>query len=157
MTTYGRNVIAETGIPVRVSADGQPEYKPGGVTIDWTTVTAATSDTELADGTVIPSGQRGLRYGQVLCEITSGGSDGMFGPYDSGASDGRQTLTRGSCYILDETVLERGQLGLTTTATSHPAVLEGGLVWKARLLVGTTGHPSLNAFETAFPRIRYAQ
>jgi len=158
MTTFGRTTLGTTGSGVRVSADGEPEAKPGGITLDWSTVTAVTSDTTYNDGIVVPSGQKALRYGQILCKITaSGASQGMFGPYASGASDGRQTLTRGSCYILDETVLERNALGFASPPSDHPAVIEGGLLWRDRLLIGGAGQPSVANFETVFPRARYAQ
>ena len=155
---YGRQVLNTSGRPVMVLADlGDADWKPGGVTIDWTTVSAATSDTTLADDTIIPSGQKGLRYGQILTKITA---TGLFGPYNSGVSDGRQTLARGAAYILNETVLEHGALAGTPSNNDNQAVIEGGLVWKARLLTdpsGTTTLPSTAAFEAVFPRVRYAQ
>jgi hypothetical protein len=154
--TYGRQLITPTsGLPVRVSADGSPEYKPGGITLDWATVAAATADTVLGDGNTIPSGGKGLEYGTVVCLITA---SGKYGPYASGAADGRQTLTRGACYILDESVIQGGVLAVSQ-ATTHPAVIEGGLVWQDRLkidAVGTATKPSTAAFNVAFPRIRYA-
>jgi hypothetical protein len=101
----GRNLLTTSTVqPVRVSADGSPLYKAGGVTIDWTTVVAvAGSDVTLPDGDVIRIGQKYLRYGQVITKITA---SGKFGPYDPGAGDGRQTLARGNAYILDETWLQ---------------------------------------------------
>jgi hypothetical protein len=64
----GRNLLTTSTVqPVRVSADGSPLYKAGGVTIDWTTVVAvAGADVTLPDGDVIRIGQKYLRYGQVL-------------------------------------------------------------------------------------------
>ena len=154
MTTYGRTIFGNPGSPVRVSADGSPEYKFGGVTIDWSTVAPAAADVTLDTYVEIPSGQRGLRYGTVIAEITA---TGLYGPYDDGASDGRQTLTRGACYILDQTVLELGSIaGIPGRATNHPAVIEGGLVWRDRLVIGGDG-PSQSDFNAAFPRIRFAQ
>lgn len=158
--SYGRQIIGNSsGRPLRVSADGSPEYKPGGVTIDWSTVLAATEDTTLPDGVEVPSGEKYLAMGQILVKIDA---SGKFGPYASGASDGRQNLERGNAYILDETVLQNGALGIggLQGPVDHPAVLEGGLVWKARLLIdasGTATEPSTATFEAAFPRIRYAQ
>lgn len=158
--TFGRHTIGNaSGLPVRVSADGSPEYKPGGVTIDWSTVTAAAEDTTLGDGTIVPSGGKAMEYGTILVLITA---SGKYGPYASGASDGRQTLGRGTSYILDETVVQYGQLGvpgLVTGTPDHPAVIEGGLVWRDRLKIdanGTTTKPSVSTFNSAFPRIRYA-
>jgi hypothetical protein len=264
MTTFGRQVIGvASGRPVAVSADGAPESKMGGVTVDWSTVTAAGSDTLWPDGTTVLTGQKALRFGQILAQITqrevqtvtvsgtptggntvlgvviagvshtvtvpynatatsaqalfdtalgtnvatvSGGalpgtaltvtfnvsenvatmthtdaytggsspaaaiatstqgtaSRGSYGPYDPAATDGRQTLSRGACYILDETVFEHSQVGFDVAPSDHPAVIEGGLCWKARLLMTTGTHslaagPTVSEVEAAFPRVRYAQ
>lgn len=203
---YGRTLLTTNTVnATRVSADGRPCYKSGGITLDLTTVPAASgSDTTLPDGSTIKANNQYLRYGQIMTKITtqpvqtitgtasggtgtisvvrpdtgqtvttapisatataaqvltalqavlganqvasaSGGplgtgavtvtfnnfvpimtlgpgsaltggtwafavttagtSNGKYGPYDPGASDGRQTLTRGECYILDETWL----------------------------------------------------
>jgi hypothetical protein len=71
---FGRTLLSNSNVqPTRVSADNMPIQKPGGVTIDWTnTVTAPGSDVTLPDGSVIKSGSKYLRYGQVLCRITTG-------------------------------------------------------------------------------------
>lgn len=257
MPTFGRQTLGSTGAMVEVAADGFPEWKPGGITIDWATITAVSgSDATYDDGTVVPIGAKGIPFGTILAMITTaevqtatitgtptggtftltgngfttaalaynasaatvqaavrglggaysfavvtgsaggpytitfpaaegnvaaltasgagltGGTSpgvtmatttsgvsggGKYGPYDSGASDGRQTLTRGRCYILNQTVTELAAGGLIPAPTDHPAVIEGGLVWRARLRIGGSGQPSVADFETAFPRIRYAQ
>jgi hypothetical protein len=358
--TFGRRVLSTTGVPTQVSADGSPEWKVGGITLDWATVTAEVSDRTLTDGTVIKAGAKGLEYGTILCakvvpevqtisidatggtftisgnsnttpataynasaatvqtniralggsyanvtvtkvqnrwtlteqpgtdggtfdlritrngvsrliaglawdiastttldaaiealdiigtggvaatgsaggpytlvfaptlgdievEIandltsdggvleggltlanlaggayvitfpagsgnvtavttsaasltggaqtatvataTGGDATGTYGPYNSAATDGRQNLTRGSCYILNETVTELGPLGLGEAPSSHPAVFDGGRVWRARLKINGANptsiggnQPSVAAFEAAFPRIQY--
>lgn len=91
------------------------------------------------------------------------GSEGLWGPYDPAATDGRQNLTPGDCYILNQTVLENGLIPELGGGTSdHPAVLDGGKVWKARILM-TNGAASLAAGPTvadvnaAFPRLDYVQ
>lgn len=270
---YGRQTLGNTGRQIAVAAESNPDWKPGGITIDWSTVAAVGSDTTLLDDLVVKNGYKYLRYGQILTRIsvaevqtlthtggptagtatitlpavgndpaqtftvafnataaevqasmvalsrfgangvsvgrTGAGSNGdpyiytltfnrnlgnvptltqtntftggttptetiatstagnanngMYGPYDSAASDGRQTLTRGDCYILNESVLESGVIpGLQTQATNHPAVIEGGLVWKDRILMTTGTHslavgPTVTEFLAAFPRIRFAQ
>jgi hypothetical protein len=260
MPTYGRQVITTTGIPVMALANLDDAFwKPGGITLDWATVTAVVADTTLADGTVIPAGQKGIEFGTILCDIgiaevetltitatsgtysltgngivsaaiafnatsaivqgvvrslggayanalvtgaaggpytitfergqgdvtnlvgtsidlaggaatavvttgTAGAGTGKYGPYDSAVSDGRQTLARGHCFILNETILQTGAQGLASLATDNPAVFSGGLVWKARLKIGSVNpvylgagnQPTVAAFETAFPRISYA-
>lgn len=152
MTTFGRNILLpSSGIPVMVSADGSPEWKTGGITIDWSTVTAVGADTPLADGLVIPNGQKGLQFGTVLCQITA---TGLYGPYAAGAADGRQTLTRDAVFILNESVLQNGPLGLAVgRATDNPAVLYGGRVWGTRLGVGGAGQPTLAALLAVMPRL----
>lgn len=159
---YGRSLLTtSTILPTRLSSDGSPIYKTGGVTFDWSTVTAVGSDTTLADGSVVKSGLKFLRYGQVLTKITA---SGKFGPYDSAAGDGRQTLTRGECFLVDETILEYGGTGPQTGAQRDQfGVIEGGSVWFDRILQVGTGTASLAAgptlanLNTAFPRLSYVK
>ena len=255
--TYGRTTLGSTGLPIMVSADGSPEWATGGITLDWSTVTAEVSARTLTDGTIIAAGAKGLEFGTILCEIataevqtltvdatggtftltgngnttaaiaeaataatlqtairslggayaqavvtgsaggpwtitfpfasgdvaalttnaasltggagtaviatsTAGASSGYYGPFSSAATDGRQLLNRGRCFILNETITELGPLGLATQATDHPGVFEGGKVWRARLKISGVNptsiggnQPSVSEFETAFPRIRY--
>lgn len=70
---YGRqSSLIVTGSGTQLTADGRPEWKTGGVTIDWAnTVTAVGSDTTLPDATVVKNGLKYLRYGQLLCKITA--------------------------------------------------------------------------------------
>ena len=258
MPTYGRRTLGETGRQVMVTADGSPEWVTGGITIDWSTVTAEAADRTLADGTVVKTGTKGLEFGTILAELavpevqsitlsatggtftisgngnttaaiaynaaaatvqaairglggayaqavvtgsaggpytvtypfasgdvaalttnaasltggsgtavvatsTAGVSSGYYGPFRSDATDGRQTLVRGRCAILNESVTELGPLGLGGTATDHPPVFDGGKVWRARLNIGGDNptsigglEPTVSQFETAFPRVKYA-
>lgn len=68
---YGRSVLPNNSVfPTRVSADGLPKYKAGGANIDWAnTVTAPGTDTTLADGSIVKSGKKYLRYGQIVTKI----------------------------------------------------------------------------------------
>lgn len=145
MPSFGPSTIHQGGRGVMalktVGADTQ--WKVAGVTIDWATVTAVGSDTTLPDGRIIKAGDKYLRYGQVLCRITTGGK---FGPYASGASDGRQTLTNGDCFVLNETVV------YSEAGSDHPAVFDGGNVYPERL-TDVAGAPALSALRTAFPRL----
>jgi hypothetical protein len=70
---YGRNVFGQTGVPIEVAASGPPEWMPIGPTIAWATVAAVGSDTVTspAEGLTVKSGQKYLRYGQVLCRISN--------------------------------------------------------------------------------------
>lgn len=159
---FGRNVMGTTGSTLQVAAVELEEmdWKVAGVTIDYATVPAQSgAPVTLLDGNVIPVGAKYLRYGQVLCRITA---SGLFGPYDPAAADGRQTLTQGDCYVLNETVTELPLLGFVAPQSLHlGGVFDGGYVWLARLLQAGTGAaslaagPTLAAFKAAFPRIAY--
>jgi hypothetical protein len=269
----GRTLLTTNIInPTRVSADGSPQQKPGGITIDWSTVTAPGSDTTLVDGSVIRSGNKFLSFGQVMCKIGGGtntltgtasggtatltvtttnpngttnsqttaaisatataaaiataigllsnigagnvtgsggamgtnpvtltfasflgtvsvvvngasltggtwtagaslgtpgaGADnqGMYGPYDPAAADGRQTLTRGECYVMDFTVL---QYNVASTISPQNDIvgdaIEGGLIWIDRVIQsGTATHtlaagPTKAEFLAAFPNFRIVE
>jgi hypothetical protein len=129
MGSYGVTTLQGTGRLVMASADGAPEWKTAGLTIDWTKVPAAvTNDATIAgDGTLVKAGDQYLRYGQVVTKVTSGGK---YGVHDTSASDGRQTLANGSCFIVNTTVL-KSELG-----SDHPPVIGGGKVFTDRLILG---------------------
>lgn len=272
---YGRTVLSNNTIfPTRVSADGKPLYKAGGITIDWANVAAVSgSNATLPDGSIVLIGQKYLRYGQVMCKqvvaeiqtitltggptagsatislpavndyaaqsftvgfgasaatvqtaiqalsrigannatvgrtgagsngdpyiftvtfnkelgnipqltLTShtftggttptatlatstdaGANAGMFGPYDPAASDGRQTLERGDCFILDETVLQypAGSAMLSAANDQVGSAIEGGAVWIDRVLHSAAAThtlalgPTLAEVLTAFPGLQ---
>jgi hypothetical protein len=160
---FGNTFLSQNAVfPTRVSCDGRPNYKVGGITIDWTTVSAASGDVTLGDGSVIKDGQKYLRYGQILTRITS---SGKYGPYDPSTTDGRQTLTRGECFILDQTLLQysAGSSGLSAANDIVGGVFDGGSVWLARVLNAGSGSHSLTAgptkteFLTAFPGVQVTQ
>lgn len=160
MSTYGRTILNKTGRDVMVLADLQDaQFKVGGITLDWSTFTAAPADAVLAGQQPVKAGDKVVRFGQVLCEITA---SGKYGPYDPEASDGRQTLTRGKCFVANRTTFENGYgVTLNNGVTDHPQVFDGGTAWKPRLII-TTGTqtlaagPTIAEFEAAFPRIAYA-
>ena len=162
MSTYGRNVSSlVAGFPLQVLADFEDvDWKSGGITVDWSTVAAVSgTDVTLNNGDVIPVGAKYLRYGAVLTKITA---SGKYGPYDPAAADGRQTLARGAAWVLNETVREHGAQGFDISASDHPAVFDGGRVYKARVLMTTGTHslaagPTVTEFETVFPDIDYAE
>jgi hypothetical protein len=137
----GGVALAVTEAPVYVIT-----YPPGSGNVAAVTTTA----TGLAGGSA------------TVATATAGTDAGTYGPYSSAATDGRQLLSRGRCFILNESITELGPIGLNTQATSHPAVFEGGRVWRARLNIGGANptsiggnEPSVADFEAAFPRIQY--
>jgi hypothetical protein len=149
-STYGTNTIQTLGRRLQVSADGVPRWKAGGITIDWSTVTPVTEDTTLTyDGTVVKNGDSYIRGGTTLTQITIGGK---YGPADTGASDGREVVTaavRGKSFILNETVVK------SEPGSDHPAVFDGGRVFKGRLVYGGSGEPTEANLETMFPAITF--
>lgn len=128
---YGRTELStRTGHALQVSADGSPVWHPIGITVDWSTVTAPTEDVVLPDTSRILAGRKYLRYGQVLVKDPT---TGKYQPYVA------QTLIRGQVVILNQTVLELGGIpGISNPNSDHPGGIEGGLVWKRRLLAHTT-------------------
>jgi len=261
---FGRVVDTTTGNGLRISADGNPEWKIGGVVIDWSTVAAVGSDTTIPyELTVVKNGQKFLRYGQVVTKIVNtptmtltitatggtytisgqnpltggyvtttalaynavaatiqaaldvafgagnivvtgtgpwtftpakdflytalglftangtlatGGTvviaqgnagtapnNGMFGPYDPAASDGRQTLTDGEVFIINSTVLQNGLVpGLATGNNDSPGVLYGGQVYKSRVLATAGTHslaagPTYTELKAVLPRLVFVE
>lgn len=70
MTSFGRHVMgSSTGLPIMVTADGVPKWVAGGITIDWSTVTAEVTARTLTDGTVVAAGAKALEFGTILAEI----------------------------------------------------------------------------------------
>lgn len=108
------------------------------------------------------TGGGGDTFAVTVATTTQGSAHGgKFGPFDPDASDGRQTLSRGNCFINNRTVKENGVEGFGLGATDHPQVFDGGTVWKERLLMTSGAHslaagPTVAEFEAAFPRIAYA-
>lgn len=157
MSSYGRTATGTVATSLQVLADGRTDgMKVGGITIDWATVTAVSgSDVTLNDGTVIKIGDKYLRYGTIIDLIAStanGGTVGKYGPANTAATDGRQTLARGESYILNSTVV------MSDLGSDNPAVFDEGTAYHARLLtneaVGSAGNPTDANVLAAFPAVR---
>lgn len=149
MPSFGTSTIQTLGRRIQVSADGVPRWKAGGITLDWSTVTAVTEDTTLDDGTIVKNGDKYLRYGTVLTQITAGGK---YGECLTNLSDGRETVTnavRGRAFILNETVV------YSQPGSDHPAVFDGGRVFKGRLKMNGSNQPTEANIETMFPDITF--
>jgi hypothetical protein len=263
---YGQVSLETFGTGIPLSADGRPEMKHGGVTVDWNTVAAAAAELVFDDGIPVHVGEKYLRCGQVVTMVgasevetvtftggptagnafltvpasgqevaqttgaiafnataqafqdalaalprlgtaavtvtrtgtginadpyiytvtfgrglgdvpqmtathtftggttptvtiatTTAGSatGGFYGPYDPSATDGRQTLEKGRCFLVGRTVRQYD------LHADYPPVLYGGLLYKGRILA-TNGAASLAAgptfanLEAALPRMAYA-
>src|SRR3982751_4524165 len=105
-TSFGETALDQAGTSISVIASPNGlRWKVGGVTIAWGTVPAQGAPVEWRDGLQVAAGEKGLRYGQVLVEITAAGPTlGQYGPFDPAAADGRQTLGRGRTFILPDTL-----------------------------------------------------
>jgi len=154
----GRTVLGTIGGYNQVTADGTPVAKVAGVTLAWELFAAVSgADVTLPDGQIIKIGEKYCRYGQPIVQATSGTYSGKWGPYDSAAVDGRQTLVRGTSYVVNFTVVN------TDPMSDYPEAIEGGRVFLARILQVGTGTASLAAgptranLDAAFPGFFYVQ
>jgi hypothetical protein len=154
---FGRQSLFSVGTNVEVSADGAPECKIGGATLDWATFAALGADTTYNDGVTVKAGEKAARYGQVINRITStanGGTVGMYGPFDPAATDGRQTLGDDT-YVINRTVLA------AEPVDQYPQAIFGGRVWLDRILQSGVGAaslaagPTLAALRAALPRLKF--
>lgn len=73
MTIGYTEIATAQRMGTRVSANGRPHWKTGGITISWADVVAVTPQTTLPDGVIVPAGYKYLRYGQVMTLITRKG------------------------------------------------------------------------------------
>jgi hypothetical protein len=121
MASYGQASVGTYGTSLAVSADGRPEMKAGGVTIDWGTVTAVTADTTWLDGVVVPNGSKGLRYGQVICQ--TGVAEVQTYTWTGGPTAGSAVLTFAATPNFAAETLPA--LAFNATAADVLAALEG--------------------------------
>jgi hypothetical protein len=70
--SMGGTTIGTFGRSVQISADGDPIRKSSGITVDWASVAAASENLTLNDNVSVLTGEKYLRYGQVLTRITAG-------------------------------------------------------------------------------------
>ena len=98
----------------------------GGVTVSGTTPNfVLTFAPALGDVTVSGTGT-GMTA--TIATTNVGGRDGMVGPFDPAAIDGRQTLVRGRAWVLNRTALE------VEPMDDYAEAIEGGRIWRARLI-----------------------
>ena len=166
MSTYGTQVLNKTRRDVMALADlHDAQFKPGGITLDWGVFTPAGADTVIGGQQPVKAGDKFARFGQVFCQITSvvnGSKIGYYGPYDPAATDGRQNLTPGKCFVNNRTVFENGYgANINNGPTDHPQVFDGGTAWQPRLLISggaasLAAGPTFANFIAAFPRVAFA-
>lgn len=97
------------------------------------------------------SGNQFLNKGWVMATITDGTEAGKIGPYDTGATDGRQTAAN-IVGILDTFCILKSN---TQHVDCAAAVLWKGAVTAAKLIVdGTQGAPS-GTVTNALPNIQF--
>jgi hypothetical protein len=149
----GKVSIYTGGREIRASAIDNSAYaKAGGVSIDWTTVAANGSNTTLADGTIVPAGTKYILWGTVLSRITA---SGKFGPADTSAADGRQTVTnakRGEAFILDRLITEAEY-----SSNVVGDVFDGGNFFESRLLIGGVNQPTRQNLVDMFPNVTFTK
>jgi hypothetical protein len=82
----------------------------------------------------------------------TGDQTGKIGPHRTNATDGRQTLEAGLCWVSNRTVREDDPV------SDHAFELfDGGRIWEARLKVGGANEATLAQVKAAFPRLSYAR
>lgn len=148
MGVYGKGSVgkAEKAVePQQAIAEGQGVQR---LPIAWACVTDAMEEAIEVVGWRVEGGEKHLRYGTIMVEITTGESQGKFAPFDPQADDGREKLEVGKVFILDATVREYDQ------TAKNGVMFDTGVVYKERLLVGSSGQPSWLDLEAALPELR---
>jgi hypothetical protein len=146
MPGIGRTVLQQTGIPISITADGRPIWGMIGKRVDWSKVAALAAPYTDASGISLPAGVKMLRFGQPMVTVTA---TGLIGPYDPAASDGRQTPpTYQTGGLLNETIVQNGQLGITTYNDTDVGLLIGGFVYIDRVIHSGVGTHTLAAGPT---------
>lgn len=120
-------------------------YKPVGVTIDWTAVTAEASPRTLPGGYVTTIGEKIIDAGTVLYAVSTGSPTSKYAPALAAT-----TLVRGEAFILERhvsNIVDREQIG---------EVFDNGNVIQARLKSGGA-LISLANIKSHFTRVTFLQ
>ena len=134
MSTFGQETLEIVGASITVSADGSPKAKNGGITIAWDEISAFAADATFHYEQVVKAGDKFLRYGTILQKIVGGSNAGKYAPAGITLAGGATFSTaRGDVFILNESIHEYER------ASDFPSVIEGGRVYKNRLLVDFSG------------------
>lgn len=159
MGNYGRYEFGKFGSGISCSADGSPVAKVAGVQLAWAAIVAVAEARKFKDEDTVEAGEKFIRYGTVVCRITSSTTAtevGKFMPYMTGTLSGTgniintlaavggitrvQSLAEGDVFLVNRSVHEDDVL------SDYPEVFDGGRMYKQRLLVvgygdGTGGYP----------------
>lgn len=117
--TFGQRTIGTAQSTLEVCADGRPLAKVGGVTIDWSTISAIGSDTTYLDGVFVPSGFKALRYGQIVTRI--GLAEVQTYTWTGGPTAGSAVLTFAA---VNETPAASVTIGFGDSAATAQAALQ---------------------------------
>lgn len=147
----------------QMTADGSGLTGGSGPAVAVTTVTPGIPVYEPNERLIVQPGNKFLRYGQIICEVTAEVADkGYYGPYDPDATDGRQTLTPGKCFFLNETVVKDALPGVPFNPVESDVigVWDAGRIYIERIIhSGAAAHslalgPTQAEFLAAFPRVQ---
>lgn len=136
---------------VSVSGTGPYSITPAGALINYVFALPTLNTGSLTGGSA------------TIAATTTNTNYGMYGPYDPSATDGRQTLTPGEVFVVNETWKQNGLIaGMPVGMSDFPQVIEGGRVMKARLIATSGGHslaagPTYTELFAALPRLQYVE
>jgi hypothetical protein len=150
-TIEGVNLLAKTDLGAFTTTNSFTGGSSPNTTITVTQTGTPDGDYTMRDGTVVPAGKKILEAGTVLVKITA---TGLFGPADTAASDGRGLIDSGrigDVFVLNSDVFEDDP-----GSDMVGDVLDAGVLYKARLLIGGTGQPGSNDLTAACPSITFA-
>lgn len=144
---------------LKITSNGDSNYKPAGFTMGWSTVTTttdgasasgtaavgglvATTKVTLVDGQEIQIGEKFVRYGTILFLNTGTGL------YEVATT--ATTLVPGQCFMMQYTITDQDP-----TSPNFGGLVDEGRVYKARILAGGTGQPTWAAVYAALPNVTY--
>lgn len=191
MSTFGQYSFGKFGSGITVSADGSPVAKVAGVQIGWAGVKAVAAAYTFKDQDSVEAGEKFIRYGTLVARVTAASAGtlaldanivGKFVPFVGTGAAGQYTAyngdatmavstAEGDVFIINRSVHEDDVL------SDHPEAIDGGRIYKRRLLVTDYGDgvvtyndyatdladiaalgltlPSANAFKTALPQVYF--
>lgn len=168
MGSYGREELYKIGATgLTVTADGAPVAKVAAATLAWDAVPAHdVAERTFKHDDFVDSTEKFLRYGTVICRITSSTTAsevGKFMPYMTGTLSGGnlintlaavggitrvQSLAEGDVFVINESIHQGDR------NSDYPVAIDGGRVYKRRLLV--VGYGDGTESETGQGREKYA-